>query len=69
MRELDPAAVIADQDEIPGTGRAVACGLGALPDLDGGTVVVTYGDVPLRPVPGISSWSTGTAPPATPSRC
>lgn len=37
----------ADQDEIPGTGRAVACGLAALPgDLDG-AVVVTSGDVPL----------------------
>ncbi|MDY6055326.1 bifunctional UDP-N-acetylglucosamine diphosphorylase/glucosamine-1-phosphate N-acetyltransferase GlmU [Micrococcus sp.] len=38
---------IADQDEVPGTGRAVELGLAALPeDLDG-TVVVTYGDVPL----------------------
>src|SRR4051812_22633384 len=46
--EVDPDAVVADQDEIKGTGRAVACGLAALggsgPD---GTVVVTYGDVPL----------------------
>jgi bifunctional UDP-N-acetylglucosamine pyrophosphorylase/glucosamine-1-phosphate N-acetyltransferase len=50
--EVDPAAVVADQDEIKGTGRAVACGLAALgdPSQDGalaGTVVVTYGDVPL----------------------
>lgn len=57
--EVDPDAVIADQDEIKGTGRAVACGLEALaPRLTGsqsgsltgsltGTVVVTYGDVPL----------------------
>ncbi len=50
--ELDPEVVIADQDEIKGTGRAVQCGLDALTArLDGaaptGTVVVTYGDVPL----------------------
>lgn len=30
VRELDPAALIADQDEIPGTGRAVECGLSVL---------------------------------------
>lgn len=51
VAELDPDAVIADQDEIKGTGRAVACGLEALAgSLAGpltGTVVVTYGDVPL----------------------
>jgi bifunctional UDP-N-acetylglucosamine pyrophosphorylase/glucosamine-1-phosphate N-acetyltransferase len=45
--EVDPAAVIADQDEIKGTGRAVRCGLAALPADPSGTVVVTYGDVPL----------------------
>ncbi len=38
--------VVADQDEVSGTGRAVQCGLRALPPLSG-TVVVTYGDVPL----------------------
>jgi bifunctional UDP-N-acetylglucosamine pyrophosphorylase/glucosamine-1-phosphate N-acetyltransferase len=47
VAELDPAAVIADQDEIKGTGRAVRCGLDALPAEPTGTVVVTYGDVPL----------------------
>ncbi len=47
IAECDPDALIADQDEIKGTGRAVECGLAALPaDLDG-TVLVTYGDVPL----------------------
>jgi len=47
VAELDPDAVIADQDEVPGTGRATECALHALPaDLDG-TVLVTYGDVPL----------------------
>jgi len=39
-------ALVADQDETKGTGRAVQCGLQALPELCG-TVVVTYGDVPL----------------------
>src|SRR5207248_636690 len=51
VAEIDPAALVADQDEIKGTGRAVACGLAAL-EAGGvkplaGTVVVTYGDVPL----------------------
>ena len=44
---LDEGVIIADQDDIAGTGRAVECGLQALPvDFDG-TVVVTMGDVPL----------------------
>jgi bifunctional UDP-N-acetylglucosamine pyrophosphorylase / glucosamine-1-phosphate N-acetyltransferase len=47
IAEVDPKAVIADQDEVPGTGRAVACGLAGLPSPLSGTVVVTYGDVPL----------------------
>ena len=45
--QVDPAAVIADQDDVKGTGRAVRCGLEALPEAPAGTVVVTYGDVPL----------------------
>src|SRR5262245_50818720 len=44
---VDEDAVIVDQDEIAGTGRAVECGLEALPDGLTGTVLVTYGDVPL----------------------
>jgi bifunctional UDP-N-acetylglucosamine pyrophosphorylase/glucosamine-1-phosphate N-acetyltransferase len=51
LHECDPAAIVADQDEVRGTGRAVLCGLEALAAHDGvpveGTVVVTYGDVPL----------------------
>jgi len=48
VAEVDPKAVIADQDEIKGTGRAVACGLAALGSAPlAGTVLVTYGDVPL----------------------
>ncbi|GAB3592762.1 bifunctional UDP-N-acetylglucosamine diphosphorylase/glucosamine-1-phosphate N-acetyltransferase GlmU [Angustibacter peucedani] len=46
VAEISPRAVVADQDEVKGTGRAVECGLAALPELSG-TVVVTYGDVPL----------------------
>jgi len=48
--ELDPEAVVADQDDVPGTGRAVQCGLHALAAAGAapsGTVIVTYGDVPL----------------------
>ncbi len=44
---LDPDAVIADQDEVRGTGRATECALDALPEGLQGTVLVTYGDVPL----------------------
>ncbi|HEY8652302.1 MAG TPA: NTP transferase domain-containing protein, partial [Dermatophilaceae bacterium] len=44
---VDTDAVIADQDEVMGTGRATECALDALPaDLEG-TVLVTSGDVPL----------------------
>src|SRR5262249_48884677 len=45
--EIAPAATIAVQDEQHGTGHAVQVALDALPELDG-TVVVTYGDVPLQ---------------------
>ncbi len=48
---LDPKATLVDQDDIPGTGRAVQVALEALDAQVGapvdGTVVVTYGDVPL----------------------
>jgi bifunctional UDP-N-acetylglucosamine pyrophosphorylase/glucosamine-1-phosphate N-acetyltransferase len=44
---LDPDAVVVDQDEVKGTGRATECALEALQaDLEG-TVLVTCGDVPL----------------------
>ena len=45
-----PTAIIADQDEIPGTGRAVECALEMLEEDFHGTVVVTSGDVPLLDV-------------------
>jgi bifunctional UDP-N-acetylglucosamine pyrophosphorylase/glucosamine-1-phosphate N-acetyltransferase len=46
LSENAPDVVIADQDEIPGTGRAVQCGLQQV-GAEAGTVLVTYGDVPL----------------------
>lgn len=54
VAEVDPAALIADQDEIPGTGRAVQCALEALEARATapltGAVVVVAGDVPLLDV-------------------
>jgi bifunctional UDP-N-acetylglucosamine pyrophosphorylase/glucosamine-1-phosphate N-acetyltransferase len=47
VAEVDPQAVIADQDEVKGTGRATECALAALPRGLDGTILVTYGDVPL----------------------
>lgn len=42
-----PEAVVVDQDELPGTGRAVECALTALPDDWRGDVVILSADVPL----------------------
>jgi bifunctional UDP-N-acetylglucosamine pyrophosphorylase/glucosamine-1-phosphate N-acetyltransferase len=42
-----PEAMIVDQDEIPGTGRAVEQALAALPNDFNGNVLVVNGDVPL----------------------
>ena len=42
-----PEVVFVDQDDIPGTGRAVELGLAALPSEFAGDVVVVSGDVPL----------------------
>jgi len=52
VAETEAGAVVADQDDVPGTGRAVQCGLEVLIDARGGepltgTVLVTYGDVPM----------------------
>jgi bifunctional UDP-N-acetylglucosamine pyrophosphorylase / glucosamine-1-phosphate N-acetyltransferase len=47
LAALGEGLVVADQDDIPGTGRAVECGLDALPGDISGTVLVTYGDTPL----------------------
>ena len=45
--ELAPATIIADQDDIAGTGRALEVGLEALPADFDGDIVVLSGDVPL----------------------
>jgi bifunctional UDP-N-acetylglucosamine pyrophosphorylase/glucosamine-1-phosphate N-acetyltransferase len=45
-----PTVTPSDQDEIPGTGRAVECGVATLPSDFNGAVVVTSGDVPLLEV-------------------
>lgn len=45
-----PTAKIAEQDAVPGTGRALECGLESLPADFDGAVVVTSGDVPLLDV-------------------
>lgn len=55
IRAFFPTAKIAEQDEIPGTGRAVECALEVLPDDFSGAVVVTSGDVPLLDVPTLES--------------
>jgi bifunctional UDP-N-acetylglucosamine pyrophosphorylase/glucosamine-1-phosphate N-acetyltransferase len=47
VAELLPEVMIVDQDDIPGTGRAVEVALDALPDDFDGDVVVVSGDVPL----------------------
>lgn len=44
---LRPETIIVDQDDRPGTGRAVELGLAALPGDFDGEVVVLSGDVPL----------------------
>lgn len=42
-----PESIIVDQDEVPGTGRAVEQAVDALPDTFDGDVLVINGDVPL----------------------
>ncbi|GAA0294058.1 bifunctional UDP-N-acetylglucosamine diphosphorylase/glucosamine-1-phosphate N-acetyltransferase GlmU [Kineococcus aurantiacus] len=54
VQAQDPAVLVALQDDVPGTGRAVQCGLGALPADLTGTVLVTYGDVPLLSGPTLT---------------
>jgi bifunctional UDP-N-acetylglucosamine pyrophosphorylase / glucosamine-1-phosphate N-acetyltransferase len=50
INTFHPGSTIVEQDEIPGTGRAVECALTALPEDFNGAVVVTSGDVPLLDV-------------------
>lgn len=51
ITELLPDVVIVDQDDIPGTGRAVEVAIAALPSDFEGDVVVVSGDVPLLDAP------------------
>jgi len=50
-----PQVHVSHQDEIPGTGRALECGLSVLPDDFSGAVVVTSADIPLLDVNTIES--------------
>jgi bifunctional UDP-N-acetylglucosamine pyrophosphorylase / glucosamine-1-phosphate N-acetyltransferase len=45
--ELLPEALIVDQDDVPGTGRAVEQAIAALPKAFAGDVMIVSGDVPL----------------------
>ena len=47
ISELMPTAIVVDQDDVPGTGRAVEIAISALPADFTGDVVVVSGDVPL----------------------
>jgi len=58
-RELAPEAVIVDQDEIPGTGRAVEQAVAAIPDEFDGDVLVLSGDVPLMDADTLASVLAG----------
>lgn len=57
--EVAPHAVVADQDDVKGTGRAAECGLDALPGDLSGTVLVTYGDVPLLQTQSLAAMVAG----------
>lgn len=58
IAQQSPRTIIVDQDEIPGTGRAVEVALGALPGDFAGCVVVLSADVPLLDVETIRSLVT-----------
>lgn len=50
IRAFFPTVSPVDQDDVPGTGRAVECALLSLPEDFNGAVVVTSGDVPMLQV-------------------
>lgn len=54
-----PTTTIVDQDEIPGTGRAVEQAIAALPDHFDGSIVVLSGDAPLIDVHTLERLVTG----------
>ena len=55
IRAFYPGVTIAEQDDVPGTGRAVECALDSLPEDFNGAVIVTSGDVPLLDVATLES--------------
>ena len=55
ISELMPDVVFVDQDEVPGTGRAVEVGIAALPADFEGDVVVVSGDVPRVDAPTLAT--------------
>jgi len=55
IQDFYPTSVIADQDEVPGTGRAAECALAKFPADFEGAIVVTSGDVPLLEVATIEA--------------
>ncbi|TBN57456.1 bifunctional UDP-N-acetylglucosamine diphosphorylase/glucosamine-1-phosphate N-acetyltransferase GlmU [Glaciihabitans arcticus] len=55
MSEMLPGLLIVDQDDVPGTGRAVELGLTALPSDFAGDVLIVSGDVPLLDATTIAS--------------
>ncbi|MFB4350358.1 bifunctional UDP-N-acetylglucosamine diphosphorylase/glucosamine-1-phosphate N-acetyltransferase GlmU [Microbacterium sp. CR_7] len=55
LREDYPDAVFVDQDDVPGTGRAVQVAIDAIPDFDG-DVLVLSGDCPLADVDTLSAF-------------
>ena len=55
ISELMPEVVFVDQDEIPGTGRAVEVALAALPQDFEGDIIVVSGDVPLLDAPTLAA--------------
>jgi len=59
IQDHAPGTLIVDQDEIPGTGRAVELALAALPASFDGAVVVLSGDVPLIDVPTLDELIRG----------
>ncbi len=54
-----PGTVIVDQDDVPGTGRAVELAIAALPGDFDGSIVVLSGDAPLIDVPTLERLVSG----------
>ena len=53
VTERMPDAIVVDQDDVPGTGRAVEVAVAALPAEFDGVVIVLSGDVPLLDRPSL----------------